>query len=203
MGMRMSQVNPMRGVRTLLICLALPVAGEVAEVDDYGFVSTHVIAIEAPPERVFTAPTREVGQWWDPAHSHFGDAGNLLLDTIYGLCEVSRSGDGLVRHMSVDLWRPGRALRLRGGLGPLQTLGVAGSMTFDCRKPPTPAPGCAEFAVVGSTCLRSTRRTPSCFARYTMRRCWWSTKPVPRRRILSTACAYPTTLTSTRCAARW
>jgi len=46
----MSQVNPMRGVRTLLICLALPVAGEVAEVDDYGFVSTHVIAIEAPPE---------------------------------------------------------------------------------------------------------------------------------------------------------
>ena len=33
--------------------------------------------------------------------------------------------------MRVDFWRRGKTLVLSGGLGPLQRLGVAGSMAFD------------------------------------------------------------------------
>ena len=46
------------------------------------------------------------------------------------LCEKSDHGL-FVRHMTVDFVEPPQALRLSGGLGPLQPLGVAGSMTFD------------------------------------------------------------------------
>jgi len=37
---------------------------------------------------------------------------------------------GSVRHMQVVFADPGKQLRLSGGLGPLQAMGVAGSMSF-------------------------------------------------------------------------
>lgn len=109
-------------------CFAVPVFAELAEVDEGGFVSTHVIEIDAPPARVFEALTDEIGEWWDPAHTYSGDASNLTLDT---LCLCEEFDDGFVIHMRIDYWQPGRRLRLQGGLGPLQSLGVAGSMSFD------------------------------------------------------------------------
>ncbi len=104
---------------------------EVLEADDDGFVSAHEVEIAAPPSRVFGALVDEVDRWWDPAHSYSGDAANFLLDELCGLCEALDSDSGWVRHMRVDAWRPGKWLVLSGGLGPLQRLGVAGSMSFD------------------------------------------------------------------------
>lgn len=118
----------MRKMLAFLACLALPAQGEVEEVDDLGFVSQHEIDIGAPPARVFEALTEEIGGWWDSAHTHSGDALGLTLDERC-LCE-SLPDAGFVVHLQVDFWRPGKTLRLSGGLGPLQALGVAGSMTF-------------------------------------------------------------------------
>ena len=44
-------------------------------------------------------------------------------------CESLPDG-GFVRHLDVLYAAPGRALRLQGGLGPLQGMGVSGAMTF-------------------------------------------------------------------------
>lgn len=113
------------------VALAWSASAEVLEADERGFVSGHEIEIEATPTRVFDALVDEVDQWWDPAHSYSGDAANFSFDTVCGLCERLDSGSGMVRHMRVDALRHGKSLVLGGGLGPLQRLGVAGSMSFD------------------------------------------------------------------------
>ena len=110
--------------------MALPAAAAVVEVDDGGFVSAHEIEIAAPPKRVFEALVAEVGAWWDPAHTYSGDASNLTFSQFPALWERI-SDEGFVRHMAIDVVRPPTMLRLSGGLGPLQPLAVAGSMTFE------------------------------------------------------------------------
>ena len=127
----------MRTMLAGLAWLALPAFGEVLEVDALGFVSGHAIEVDAVPQRVFEALTAEIGDWWDPAHTYSGDAANLELGPAGHapseqacLCERLVDG-GYVVHMRIDAWRPGRMLRLSGGLGPLQALGVVGSMTFE------------------------------------------------------------------------
>lgn len=107
---------------------------EVLEADENGFVSAHRIEIAAPPMRVFDAMVDEVGRWWDPAHSYFGDAANLHLDSVTGLTEILGLGEAnetVVWHMDIAFWHRGKTLVLTGGLGPLLRLGVSGSMSFD------------------------------------------------------------------------
>ena len=118
---------------SILVCVAFAwgACAEVLEADDDGFVSAHEVAIGAPRSRVFDALVDEIDRWWDPAHSYSGDAANFSLDAVCGLCESVDSDSGWVRHMRVDVLRPGKSLVLAGGLGPLQRLGVAGSMSFD------------------------------------------------------------------------
>ena len=103
----------------------------VVDVQPAGFTSTHTLDIAASPARVYEALTRDVGRWWDSAHSFSGSAENFSLDAVPGGCFCEQLPDGgHVRHMSVVYAAPGERLRLSGGLGPLQTMGVAGNMEF-------------------------------------------------------------------------
>ena len=124
-------LTPKKSILAVLVAFVPGAAAEVLEADNDGFVSAHDVTIEATPSRVFDALVDEVDRWWDPAHSYSGDAANFSLDRVCGLCENVDAGSGLVRHMRVDAWRPGKSLVLEGGLGPLQRLGVAGSMALD------------------------------------------------------------------------
>jgi len=113
----------------LLLCVAQANA-ELTASSPSGFVSEHDITIAAPPQRVFDALTAEVGRWWNPAHSYSGQAASFTLDARAGGCFCERWSGGSVRHMTVVFVEPGRTLRLAGGLGPLQSMAVTGSMTF-------------------------------------------------------------------------
>ncbi len=104
---------------------------EVTAVSEQGFVSEHQIDIKADPERIYRALTAEVHLWWDATHSFSGKAENFYMEArAQGcFCEKLPNG-GSVRHMQVVFADPGKRLRLSGGLGPLQSMGVAGSMSF-------------------------------------------------------------------------
>ncbi|MCZ6641526.1 MAG: ATPase [Gammaproteobacteria bacterium] len=104
---------------------------EVTVVSEQGFVSEHELDIAADPERVYQTLTDEIHLWWDATHSYSGKAENFYLEArAQGcFCEKLSSG-GSVRHMQVVFADPGKQLRLSGGLGPLQGMGVAGSMSF-------------------------------------------------------------------------
>jgi len=117
----------------LFLCLgvALPTQAEVIDSSALGFTLRHEVVLEAPSWRVYDRFVQDIGRWWNDSHSFSNNARNLTLEAKPGgcLCE-SWSGDKWVEHMRVVQVQPHQVLVLRGALGPLQGLAVAGSMTI-------------------------------------------------------------------------
>ena len=122
----------MRKYCVVLLLVNSPSFADVTAVSDVGFVSEHVIELAADPVAAYVGLTSRIHEWWDAIHSYSGNAENFTLDARAGgcFCEALDNG-GSVQHMQVVWANPGKGLRLSGGLGPLQTMGVAGSMSFD------------------------------------------------------------------------
>jgi uncharacterized protein YndB with AHSA1/START domain len=115
--------------------LSQPVSAEVMSVGASGFAVKHEVVIKASPGPVYDALTVKVGSWWNPEHTFSHDAKNLSIAAVPGGCFCERFPDsGGVQHMTVVYASPGKALRMTGAIGPLQGLGLAGSMTWDLAK---------------------------------------------------------------------
>ena len=119
----------------LVTLASLLVAGPVASADvvsrgDNGFRLRIVVSVAAPTAAVFDALTSHVGAWWDSSHTYGGDATRLSIDARPGGCFCEALPGGAVQHLMVSYVDQGRELRMLGGLGPLQALGVTGAMRF-------------------------------------------------------------------------
>jgi len=99
--------------------------------------------IHAAPADVYSRLVHNVGDWWSSAHSFSADAHNLSIDDRPLGCFCEKLASGGVRHMEVVFVSPGKMLRMSGGLGPLQGIAAAGSMTFTF----TPAEGGTRLKV--------------------------------------------------------
>ena len=121
---------------------ATAVRADVSAVSDAGFVSEHTLILAAPPAEAYQALTAQISRWWDARHSYSGKAENFSLDASAGgcFCETLPNG-GSVMHMMVVYADPGVLLRMVGGLGPLQGMGVSGSMDFALEPNPASADG--------------------------------------------------------------
>jgi hypothetical protein len=120
-----------RSACALALALVVPIAmAEVTGAGASGFEVREKVHIAAAPDAVYAAvlaPKR----WWDPKHTYSGDANRLTLAAKVGGCWCeSLPGGGSVEHLSIMYLAPGKAVRFRGALGPLQAMGVAGSMTI-------------------------------------------------------------------------
>ena len=133
-GLRMVAGFP-RLVSGCLIVVALSTSVAFAEVkaaSAHGFLSVHTLTIAATQQRVYEALTRDVHRWWDATHSYSGDAAAFSLEASANGCFCERlAHGGVVVHMTVVHAAPGELLRLHGGLGPLQAMGVSGAMDFE------------------------------------------------------------------------
>ena len=115
-----------------LIALSVLLAGDVIEQAANGFTSRNSASMSAPIDEVFDALANELPAWWDVAHTYTGDARNLSLNATAGGCFCEQlPGGGSVQHLEVVYVEPDRILRFRGGLGPLQALGVKGGAKLD------------------------------------------------------------------------
>ena len=114
----------------LVVLQASSVSADVVDRGPTGFTLKTVVSIAAPTDRVYRTLV-DVGSWWDREHTYSGDAKNLSIDARPGgcFCEKLSNGGG-VEHGRVVNLTPGSLLRLSAVLGPLQELGVAGSLTF-------------------------------------------------------------------------
>lgn len=124
-----------RVVPLLLAALAAVPAGVPAEIVDAGengFTVRYTATVPVAPARAYAALT-EIGKWWHPEHTWSGDAANLSIDAKPQGCFCERLPGGGVRHLTVVYAAPGKLLRLEGGLGPLQGMGVTGIMTWTFR----------------------------------------------------------------------
>ena len=105
-------------------------SGEVVDSAPDGFQIKVTIETNAKPARAFQKLTAGYSRWWDPNHSYSGKAENLKMDFEKGCIYEKLDQGGFVRHMEIVYCRPNKAIRLTGGLGPLQEIGVAGALTF-------------------------------------------------------------------------
>ena len=126
----------------LVLLVLFANAGEVVDRSATGFTSRNIAHVEADADTVYRVLAENVDRWWDAAHTYTGDSTNMSLDATAGgcLCETLPDG-GSVEHMRVVYAEPGKTLRLQGGLGPLQSMAVAGAMTlgFEASGPSGPS----------------------------------------------------------------
>jgi hypothetical protein len=79
----------------------------------------------------YASLVRHIGEWWEAEHTYSGDSKNLTLVAEPGgcMCEALPN-DGSVQHGTVVNVVPGQLVRLSAALGPLQEMGVSGSLTW-------------------------------------------------------------------------
>ena len=125
------------------VCAALlvasPLAAEVTQQDDKGFVTRDEAVVSATPKEVWLALISP-GKWWADSHTWSGDSANMTLRPQAGGCfceKIPEAEDkdritleGSVEHMRVIQAYPESALRMVGALGPLQSEPVTGVLTI-------------------------------------------------------------------------
>lgn len=117
----------------ILAAAPLAVQAEVADKSAAGFETRHIANLAAPQAKV-RAAIFEVAKWWSSDHTFSGDAKNLSMADG---CFCEKLPDGFVRHMTI-VYSDDGALRLAGGLGPLQTTGAFGHLIFRFEKAAEP-----------------------------------------------------------------
>lgn len=120
-----------------LLLVASPAAAEVKSATDAGFEVSRTAIINATPMQIYQAlglPSR----WWSKAHTYSGDSGNLTMAVTAGgcFCEKNPVNGAAIEHARVVYAQPGRMLRLRGSLGPLQAEAVTGTLTWELKAVP-------------------------------------------------------------------
>ncbi len=123
---------------------AVPAAAKVVEEGEGSFVTRDSVTVKAAPYAVWTALITP-NKWWSNSHTWSGNAENMYISAQAGgcFCELlpmpADAPEGVRRgsahHMTVVMVDPPKALRMRGGLGPLQSEPVDGVLTI------TMAPG--------------------------------------------------------------
>jgi uncharacterized protein YndB with AHSA1/START domain len=113
----------------------VPAGADVIDAAPDGFSLKISVDVAAPQADVYRTLVDRIGTWWSADHTWSGDNANLSIDARPGgcWCEKLANGGG-VQHMTVAYVDPGKVLRLRGALGPLQSMAVDGSMTFELTK---------------------------------------------------------------------
>lgn len=108
-------------------------AAEVVDVATTGFQVRYTQLVSARPEKVWQSFVA-VDRWWSGDHTYSGKSSNLRIEPRPGgcFCETLPNGGGVV-HLTVVNVQPNRSMVFAGGLGPLQTSGVAGSMNFQIK----------------------------------------------------------------------
>ena len=117
------------GAATLLLSAAATHAAVVSATPS-GFAVRESVHLALTPDQAYELITHPA-RWWNSEHTFSHSAANLSLEAKAGgcFCEKLANG-GSVQHLTVVMASPGKALTLRGALGPFQGQGVAGALSW-------------------------------------------------------------------------
>ena len=122
-------------LRASIACIALAAfAGtSVAAVKDQsaaGFTLENEAVVAADADTAWNALVDDVDRWWPKDHTWWGAESKLSIDARAGGCFCEIDGDRQAQHLQVVFTDPGKLLRMTGGLGPLQGMGLQGVLEF-------------------------------------------------------------------------
>ncbi|WP_100644010.1 SRPBCC family protein [Alteromonas facilis] len=125
-------------MKTLLILIALlPFAAhaDVKHTDQHGFIVENVMQTPQTPDVVWHALIDDVDLWWPKDHSWW--MGTFSIDANAGGCFCERKDNKSAEHMRIVFVDPNQTLRMSGGLGPLQGMGMNGALDWQLTETPT------------------------------------------------------------------
>lgn len=114
----------------VLACAATPAAAEVIDRSPHGFTLENAQTVPQDAQVAWVALVEEIGRWWPSDHTWWGDAARLSIAARAGGCFCEIDGARQAEHMRVVFADPGRLLRMQGGLGPLQGMGLNGVLEW-------------------------------------------------------------------------
>ncbi|MDD3763088.1 MAG: hypothetical protein PHP86_07350 [Nevskiales bacterium] len=114
----------------LLLACAMPLHAEVLDSSAFGFTVENRHVVRADPQTAWRALVADVDRWWPKDHSWFGEASTLRIEPVAGGCFCESDGERQVEHMRIAFVDPGRLLRMLGGLGPMQGMGLHGALDW-------------------------------------------------------------------------
>ena len=124
-------------LRSLQSCVALaslaalaPAPAAVIDATANGFTIENTVDVPADAMTAWKALVDDVGAWWPRDHTWWGEASELTIEPRAGGCFCERNGAQQAQHLQVTFVDPGKLLRLAGGLGPLQGMGLHGVLEF-------------------------------------------------------------------------
>ena len=122
-----------RLLRAVLLATAMaaaPVHAEVKDATPQGFTLENSVWVPTTPQVAYAALVNDVGRWWPADHTWWGDASKLSISDKAGGCFCEINGAQQAWHMTVTFTDPGKLLRMTGGLGPLQGMGLHGALEW-------------------------------------------------------------------------
>jgi hypothetical protein len=114
---------------TFLFLLSAAALADVTSKGDTGFSLIITGEVESTPAEAYDQFI-QIDEWWLEGHTWYGKAENLSIEPRAGGCFCEISGDNQVLHMLVTYVQPGVELKMVGGLGPLQMMGIHGGMSW-------------------------------------------------------------------------
>jgi len=114
----------------LSLCCASAATAEVVDRAPNGFTVRNTVVVPASAPRSWDALVNGIGLWWPADHTWFGDARKLSIEPVAGGCFCERDGAQQAQHLTVSHVEPHKLLRMLGGLGPLQGMGIHGVLDF-------------------------------------------------------------------------
>lgn len=122
--------NPCQQLPAVLLLAAMPLRAEVQFVSDTGFIIENRIDVPVDASNAWQALVNKVDDWWPKDHSWWQEAGTFSIEPVAGGCFCERNGTSSAEHMRIVFVEPGNLLRMSGGLGPLQGLGISGALDW-------------------------------------------------------------------------
>src|SRR5690606_28450202 len=110
--------------------LVAPAHAEVRDAGPSGFTVEHSGVAPVDAASAWRALVDRVDQWWPKDHTWWGSESRLSIQARAGGCFCETAGDRQAEHRRVVFADPGHTLRMLGGLGPLQGMGLQGALEF-------------------------------------------------------------------------
>jgi hypothetical protein len=126
-------VGYLRFIALLSISTAAAASRAQAEVKDAspsGFTIENSAVVPVNASTAWQALVGSVDSWWPRDHTWWGRASTLSIDARAGGCFCEIAGDRQAQHMQVVFADPPKLLRMIGGLGPFQGMGVSGVLEW-------------------------------------------------------------------------
>jgi uncharacterized protein YndB with AHSA1/START domain len=133
-----------------LAALAPFARAEVKESSADAFFLSYGGPLAAPTAKAYVDLV-QIGRWWDSEHTYSGKAANLSIKPEAGGCFCEKWKDGSVAHGEVLMAMPGKVLRLRTALGPLQERALNGILTFWLKNEDSATTLTVEYRVNGAS----------------------------------------------------